>query len=43
MASLLSNLADNPGEEIHKVKCKFGHDNEKANNHKRKLITNICV
>ena len=30
MASLLSNLADNLGEEIHKVKCEFGHDNEKC-------------
>ena len=29
MASL-SNLVDNLAEEIHKIKCKFGHDNKKS-------------
>ena len=29
MASSLSNLANNLSEEIHKIKCKFGHDDKK--------------
>ena len=29
MASSLSNLVDNLAEEIHKIKCKYGHDNKK--------------
>ena len=28
MASSLSNLVDNLAEEIHKIKCKYTHDNE---------------
>ena len=30
MASLLSNLAGNLVEGIHKIKCKYGHDNKKC-------------
>ena len=29
MASSLSNLVNNLAEEIHKIKCKYGHDNKK--------------
>ena len=29
MASLLSNLVDNPAKGIHKVKLKYRHDNKK--------------
>ena len=29
MASLLSNLVNNLSEEIHKIKCKYGHDDKK--------------
>ena len=29
MASSLSNLLDNLAERSHKIKCKYGHDNEK--------------
>ena len=29
MASFLSNLVNNLAEGIHKVKCKYGHDNKK--------------
>ena len=28
MASSLSNLVNNLSEDIHKVKCKYGHDNK---------------
>ena len=28
MASSLSNLANNLSEGIHRIKCKFGHDNK---------------
>ena len=28
--SSLSNLVDNIAQEIHKVKCKYGHDNKKC-------------
>ena len=27
MASSLSNLVNNLSERIHKIKCKYGHDN----------------
>ena len=30
MASLLSNLVNNLAQEIHKIKCKCGHDNKKC-------------
>ena len=29
MSSLLSNLVNNLSEEIHKIKCKYGHDDKK--------------
>ena len=29
MARSLSNLANNPSESIHRIKCKYGHDNKK--------------
>ena len=29
MINSLPNLVDNLAEEIHKIKCKFGHDNKK--------------
>ena len=31
MASVLSNLVDNFAEKIHKIECKYRHDNEKWN------------
>ena len=30
MASFLSNLVNNLSEGIHRIKCKFGHDNKKC-------------
>ena len=30
MASSLSNLVDNLSEGIHRIKCKFGHDDKKC-------------
>ena len=30
MASSLSNLSNNLSEAIHKIKCKFGHDDKKC-------------
>ena len=30
MACSLSNLANNLAEETHKIKCKYGHDDKKA-------------
>ena len=30
MASSFSNLVNNLSEEIHKIKCKYGHDNKKC-------------
>ena len=30
MASSLSNLVNNLEEEIHKTKCKYGHDDKKC-------------
>ena len=29
MPSSLSNLINNPSEGIHKIKCKYGHDDKK--------------
>ena len=29
MANLLANLVNNIFERIHRIKCKFGHDDEK--------------
>ena len=39
MASLLSNLINNLSEEIHKIKCKFGHGNK---NLKHVELDNYC-
>ena len=39
MASLLSNLVNNLSEGIHRIKCKFGHDDKK--NVKRKFKKRI--
>ena len=39
MASLFSNLVDNPTEGIHKVKCKYEHDDKNAK--REELIPNI--
>ena len=30
MASSLSNLVNNLSEEIHRIKCKYGHDDKKV-------------
>ena len=30
MSSSLSSLANNLAEEIHKIKCKYGHDGKKC-------------
>ena len=30
MASSLSNLVNNLSEEIHRIKCKYRHDNKKC-------------
>ena len=30
MASSLSSLVNNLAEELHKIKCKYGHDNKKC-------------
>ena len=30
MASSLSNLVNNLSEEIHRIKCKYGHDDKKC-------------
>ena len=30
MKSLLSNLVNNLSEGIHKIKCKYGHDDKKC-------------
>ena len=30
MASLSSNLVNNISEQIHRIKCKFGHDDKKC-------------
>ena len=32
MASSLSNLVNNLSEEIHRIKCKCGHDDQKCEN-----------
>ena len=32
LASSLSNLVDNLAKGIHKIKCKYGHDNKKMTN-----------
>ena len=29
MASSLSNLVNNPSEGVHRIKCKYGHDDKK--------------
>ena len=30
MASSLSNLVNNPSRGIHRIKCKYGHDDKKC-------------
>ena len=30
MASSLSNLVNNPSEGVHRIRCKFGHDDKKC-------------
>ena len=40
MASSLSNLVNNLADVIHKIKCKYGHDDKKCET--VKLITNIA-
>ena len=30
MASSLSNLVNNLSDEIHRIKCKYGHDDKKC-------------
>ena len=30
MVSLLSNLVNNLSERIHRIKCKYGHDDKKC-------------
>ena len=32
IATTLSNLLNNLSEEIHKIKCKYGHDNKNISN-----------
>ena len=32
MASSLLNLVNNLSEGVHKIKCKYGHDNKKIQN-----------
>ena len=32
IATTLSNLFNNLSEEIHKIKCKYGHDNKNISN-----------
>ena len=39
MARLLSNLVNNLAEGVHKIKCKYGHDNKKCET--RGVNTNI--
>ena len=36
MASSLSNLVNNVSEGIHRIKCKFGHDDEKCETYRIK-------
>ena len=43
MVSFLSNLIDNLTEEIHKIKCKYEHDNKKTNSKTVSAILNIQV
>ena len=33
MASSFSNLVNNISEGIHKIKCKYGHDDKKCENY----------
>ena len=39
MASSLSNLVNNPSEAIHKIKCKYRHDDKKG---KTCIINKYC-
>ena len=40
MASSLSNLVNNLSEEIHKTKCKYGHNNKKCGTYK--ITYKVC-
>lgn len=43
MASLSSNLVNNLVKEIHKIKCKLGHDNKKCDTVelKAKIVSDV--
>ena len=43
MTSSLSNLVDNLAEGIHKLKCKYGHDNEKCETYGIKYKDCCCL
>ena len=38
MASSLSNVVNNLSEEIHRIKCKYGHDDKKCKNYETTWI-----
>ena len=42
MASSLSYLINNPSEGIHKIKCKYGHDDKKCENCRIKYKYSDC-
>ena len=42
MASPLSNLVNNLSEEIHKSKCKYGHDDKKCKTCRIKYKCCVC-
>ena len=42
-ASSLSNLVNNPSEEIHRIKCKFKHDKKKKDKKHVELNINIAT
>ena len=39
MASSLPNLVNNPSDEFHRIKCKFGHDDKNV----KHVELNICI
>ena len=43
MTSWLSNLVNNFAQRIHKIKCKYGHDNKKCETHVIKYIDCDCL
>ena len=42
MASSLSNLVNNLSEGIHKIKCKYGHDDKKCETYRIKCMYCNC-